>query len=672
MTLEEAKVYINSRPEVYLKKAKRDGYVCPLCNNGTGSTGDGIKIDPTDKTHTHLKCFKCGFYGDTLDLIGKAEGMDGDFLGTIKKAGEIYGIAIDNNERNYNAGDFTKKEAEKPMETPQKQPIKADFSDFITKAKENLNSDPNAIKYLYSRGLKEKTIEKYNLGVAIDKYNTPRIVIPYNKEGSYYICRDIKGTSKAKYTKPGRQEAGEEKAFYPEQLKGTEPIFIVEGAFCALSIMQEGFRSISLNTTGTPTATQNAIKRAKGTYKGTFILCLDNDEEKAGHRAGQEGQKKLAAFLQEEGFSYIEYNVAGAYKDPNDLYKEHPEELRKNLKKAYNKAKKPDNISDYMEEMFSTDIERFNQGGQKKTGFSKFDEATGGLYPGLYVLGALSSLGKTTFVYQIADQLAEQGEEVLFFSLEMSRLEMVSKGLSRETALLSLKKDNTLTHAISGLEIRKGTKSKTLEEAILSYRRKIEDRISIIEGNFGDLTARNIINEIGNYIARNQTKPVVMIDYLQILRGEQTNGNIKDEIDGIVTDLKRASRTYNIPIIVVSSFNRSNYLTPVSMESFKESGGIEYTADVLLGLQFTCLDEDLFNSTNKIKEKRERINRAKAESPRKITLKCLKNRYGKDFCTSFSYYAAFDLYTEEKDKYSEVWQNVKGKTPFDFSNAKTI
>ena len=55
-----------------------------------------------------------------------------------------------------------------------------------------------------------------------------------------------------------------------------------------------------------------------------------------------------------------------------------------------------------------------------KTGFSKLDEALdGGLYDGLYVIGAVSSLGKTAFCMQMADQLAMQGRDVLIFSLEM-------------------------------------------------------------------------------------------------------------------------------------------------------------------------------------------------------------------------------------------------------------
>ena len=55
---------------------------------------------------------------------------------------------------------------------------------------------------------------------------------------------------------------------------------------------------------------------------------------------------------------------------------------------------------------------------------------------------------------------------------------------------------------------------------------------------------------------------------------------------------------------------RQNYLTQVDFESFKESGGIEYTADVVWGLQLEVLHDALFNSASKINEKRQKIKEA--------------------------------------------------------------
>ncbi len=96
---------------------------------------------------------------------------------------------------------------------------------------------------------------------------------------------------------------------------------------------------------------------------------------------------------------------------------------------------------------------------------------------------------------------------------------------------------------------------------------------------------------------------------------------------------------------MVSSINRANYLNPVDFESFKESGGIEYTADVVWGLQLQILNDDLFSKDNKIKEKRETVRAAKKAIPRKIELLCLKNRYGvSSYSCGFNYYPQFDLF----------------------------
>jgi replicative DNA helicase len=70
---------------------------------------------------------------------------------------------------------------------------------------------------------------------------------------------------------------------------------------------------------------------------------------------------------------------------------------------------------------------------------------------------------------------------------------------------------------------------------------------------------------------------------------------------------------------------RANYSAKVDFDCFKESGLIEYTADVLLGLQLTVLDELELTDKNKSKNK-DKIAEAKEEMPRKITAVIIKQR----------------------------------------------
>lgn len=65
--MEDKIKYVHDNPEVYFKQeARKGGYVCPVCNNGTGSDGTGVRLI---KGQTfRYKCFKCGTSGDVINF----------------------------------------------------------------------------------------------------------------------------------------------------------------------------------------------------------------------------------------------------------------------------------------------------------------------------------------------------------------------------------------------------------------------------------------------------------------------------------------------------------------------------------------------------------------------------------------------------------------------------
>lgn len=307
-----------------------------------------------------------------------------------------------------------------------------------------------------------------------------------------------------------------------------------------------------------------------------------------------------------------------------------------------NDEHKPHNTNDYIDRMLFADIEKMKSAGSHKTGFPELDEKSNGLYTGLYVIAATSSLGKTTFALQIADNLAASGKDVLFFSLEQSRLELISKSFSRLWAQNGNK-------VISSLTFRNGRYHDELKKAIDLYKEKFSNHMNIIEGNFG-CNVDYVEAYVKEYIAKNSCSPVIIVDYLQILQPStfQKSTSTREAIDQNVTALKRLSRDYGLTVFVISSINRSNYMQPIDFESLKESGGIEYTADVVWGLQLQCLSDELFNKRDKIKEKRDLIKMAKARNPRQIELVCLKNRYGvSNFSCEFEYWPQCDIYEQK-------------------------
>jgi len=652
MDREQAKNEIRSRwKELYSADKKGKGIVCPLCGNGSGKDGDGIRENPNSSFKGSLKCFKCGFSGDVFDLIQQEQGVT--FSEALRFAAEKLGISsfIGYQEQSNRILNYTKKprieltqnQAKKSGRLLKSPSAPTDYTEEIRQYQAQLQM---AIPYLQARGISFETASAYGLGYAPEwrsptalrsgknPPSSPRLIIPTCQY--HYIARDTRielTQNQAKFSKinEGTPEIFNQSVLYD---RNKDKIFVVEGAIDALSLIECGADAIALNSTSNA---ERLIERLQERpTRSILLLALDNDD------GGRRALKTLTAGLQRLNISYVAVDICGQYKDPNEALTSDKSSFIGLIKQAESQASaKPDSVESYINLLMGGEIEEFQAAKERKTGFSNLDAESGGLYAGLYCVAATSSLGKTTFCHQMADQLAMLGEDVIFFSMEQSRLELVSKSIARMTA------QQNMASAVTSLSIRRGFLPLQVQKAAVDYRNAVSDRLSIVEGNF-NCNISFIGDYVRQYVRRTGCKPVVFVDYLQILQpsGEIKGQSTKEVIDSTVTELKRLSRELNLTIFVISSVNRMNYLTPIDFESLKESGGIEYTCDVIYGLQLQCLNSDLFsNSMAKIKEKRKKIREEKAKNPRKIELVCLKNRYGiANFSCYFDYYPANDLF----------------------------
>lgn len=295
--------------------------------------------------------------------------------------------------------------------------------------------------------------------------------------------------------------------------------------------------------------------------------------------------------------------------------------------------------AEYIDSIFEADMKNFQHYSKRKTGFSNLDNKIA-LYPALYFLGAISSLGKTTFALQLADNLAEMGEHVLFFAFEQTRFELVSKSLAR----MAQPEKEFIDSIPTALEIRNGRTCPEIRGAVQRFK-KISGHKYIIECDFTtDISA--IKNTVEAYIKKFGVKPIVFIDYLQLIRSNNPKlTNTKDIIDSNVRALKLLQMRNELVMFVISSLNRQNYMSVVDFESFKESGGIEYTADCVIGLQLAVMNTKLFETDSKATKKRKVIKAAKTQTPRYIELCILKNRYGvSNESFYFQYYSKWDKF----------------------------
>lgn len=294
-------------------------------------------------------------------------------------------------------------------------------------------------------------------------------------------------------------------------------------------------------------------------------------------------------------------------------------------------------FDEYVLNSFQSDVQNFKAFSEATTGFKNLDDDNVRLYPGLYAIGGVSSVGKTTFCSQLADNIAQRGGYVIFFSLEQSRFELASKGIARRVAQM------TNSHYVTSLQIRNGFTDAYVKKAIDEYMNIAAHEV-IVEGQY-NISVSDIAHIVEQFVANTGERTTVFVDYLQVLNPDSAVNSTKDAIDFNVQALKRLSTQFNIPVFCISSFNRTNYLNIADFESFNGSGGIEFTADVVIALQFLAMNANVFDTQSKLQTKRKFVRKAKRENPRKIELLRLKNRFGESSSRYFfDYFAANELF----------------------------
>jgi len=629
------------------QKGKRVGQTtygfapCPMCNDGNNH----FRVNTSGNYYNSFN--GCCKGGSIIDFLMEYEHLEKN--SAIAKAKELTGIEEHSYQKNQISKD-TSKESPPPTVSEQTMVNKTDFTDIIVKFSSNRTD------YYKKRGLSDKIITQYKLGYseqgfnhAIQLANKPnqkpllqekinpkfsyyRYFLPvWDQDGKcrYFITRldedslPLGATTTYKTHNPKGYDVrlfNDRYLYNPFLIE--KAVFIVEGIFDALSLEEIGQQALALNSVMNTKRVLDTIKVNVDKFKDkVLIVSPDND---------QAGQKliELAAEIKSLGLLCEVYPIPDQYKDINEFLINDRSFFNRHVEQFLHKAFNKDLVANYLEQYAKELIENRDKTALQ-TGFNDLDEILGGgLYTGLYVLGAISSLGKTTYVLQIADHIALQGYDVLFFSLEMSKFEVVSKSLSRETFLLDSNK------ASSTREIMNGEfDQNTLVQAVESYT-ATANHLSIIEGGF-DTDILKIQQKVEQHIRLHGTKPVVIVDYLQILNPIDIRMTDKQSNDKNVTELKKLSRDMDIPIIAISSFNRENYNTTVSFKAFKETGAIEYTADVVIGLQLKGIEG---------KDEKE-INELKAKSPRNIELVVLKNRNGQAYSKSdYKFYSKFNYF----------------------------
>ena len=207
-------------------------------------------------------------------------------------------------------------------------------------------------------------------------------------------------------------------------------------------------------------------------------------------------------------------------------------------------------------------------------GFTELDKMTSGWQRSdLVIIAARPAMGKTAFVLSMARNMAEAGNPIAVFSLEMANVQLVNRLLVNVCE-------------IPGEKIKNGKLSSEDWNNLMQRSRKLEEMPIYLDDSAGlsvmelNTKARRLVKEHG--------VKCIIIDYLQLMNASGMKfGSREQEVSMISRSLKQLAKELDIPIIALSQLNRSVEKKEggdkrPQLSDLRESGAIEQDADMVL------------------------------------------------------------------------------------------
>lgn len=602
MNREQAKAEIKARYAEYLEQDKsKKGYICPICGSGSGKNGTGI----TTKDGIHFTCWAgCFTHSDIIDIIGKKYKLT-DYNDKLQKAADIFNIIIDAEAtRTPTEPRKTEQCINTPTteNTPETATERPDFTAYLNECYTHRN-DPKAVEYLSFRGISQETATAYKLG-----YDTRKgfLIVPTSRH--FYIARNTNPEAENRYNNPkgGKPELFNARAIYNEE---SRPVFVVEGAFDALSIIEAGGLAVALNSVNNYGKLLEMLTEQK--TKNTLILCLDND------KYGKDTTEKLVTGLKELNISHITADIATGYKDPNEALKADKLAFTGAIKAAESAAK-PQPAGLLTLERAVSILEAVDDHYLKMPHFPQLSDMLKIKTHDTIVIAADTGAGKSSLALNFLHELQDR-YPALYINLEMDEATILQRLVSIHTGIE--------LDEIEGYKHDSNTRSKV--NAAISEIVGRKD-ISLLADVY-DLA--EIEKQIQAATAGRTEPTIVFIDTGLLVKTGNKSASRYERFTQISEELRRISRLNNIVMFVLLQQNRAGKQDEnkePTNSSLKESGSWENDATKIMFLWWN----DAANSKELV-----------------IT----KNRSGRTGSIKLNYNKNTQTYREAMD----------GKTPFD-------
>ncbi len=205
------------------------------------------------------------------------------------------------------------------------------------------------------------------------------------------------------------------------------------------------------------------------------------------------------------------------------------------------------------------------------TGFDKIDDITSGLQKSdLIIIAGRPSMGKTAFALNIAQYAAlEMGVPVAIFSLEMAKEQLATRMLAAEAR-------------VDSQRLRKGFLGETDWPKLTTAAGRLSEAPIYIDDTPA-ITAIEMKAKSRRLKAENGLG-LIILDYLQLMRGNSSRDSREQEISEISRSLKALAKELSVPVIALSQLNRKvedRTSRRPQMADLRESGAIEQDADLI-------------------------------------------------------------------------------------------
>jgi replicative DNA helicase len=208
-----------------------------------------------------------------------------------------------------------------------------------------------------------------------------------------------------------------------------------------------------------------------------------------------------------------------------------------------------------------------------RTGFHELDEMVGGLMPAeLTILAGRPAMGKTALALAFAKNAADLGTPTLFFSLEMSKRQLIHRLISMHSGISNqvLRRPKMLS---------RGGMWPKLASAMASLH---VDKLAIVDSP--SLTVMDV-RAAARLCKSKHGLGLIIIDYLQLIRPVAKGHSREREVADISCNLKSISKEMQVPVVCLAQLNRateSQTNNVPRLSNLRESGSLEQDADIVM------------------------------------------------------------------------------------------